>query len=158
MVPVVLQSFSLTLYKTDTIWKWTPRDGPGRSMLSPWVFLSPGCHQSCFPWKRVPAVCYAKQEKKQENRYSTFLKFSERGTKPLKNRYIFHRDLKYFSKVSCHRPRGPTPYLFIYQFCQKRYPFSYTIYRQIVPLTCLVWNLILLKMHCLLLRKIVLRD
>ena len=34
----------------------------------------------------------------------------EHGTKPLKNRYIFHhRGLKYFSKLSCHRPTTVPP-------------------------------------------------
>ena len=54
-------------------------------------------------------MCYAKQQKKTLNRHSTFLKFSERGTKPLKNIYAFHRGLKYFSKVSCHRPTAVPP-------------------------------------------------
>ena len=53
------------------------------------------------------------------------------------------------------RPEVQPPTFLYTSFVRKRYPFSYTFYWQIVPLTCLVWNLILLKMHCLLLWKIV---
>ena len=104
----------------------------------------------------------AMQNSKKKGKIDIRLSFSERGTKPSKNQYNFHRGLKYFSKVSCHRPtaqqmlcgkvspRGPTPYLFIYQFCQKKVPlFVYYLLTNSTPFICLIWILPLLKMHCL---------
>ena len=41
------------------------------------------------------------QNSRNKSKINIRLSFSEQGTKPLKNRYIFHRGPKYFSKVSC---------------------------------------------------------
>ena len=50
------------------------------------------------------------QNSRNKSKIEIRLSFSEQGTEPLKNRYIFHRRLKYFSKVSCHRPTAdPRP-------------------------------------------------
>ena len=43
----------------------------------------------------------AMQNSRNKSKINIRLSFSEQGTKPLKNKYIFHRGPKYFSKVSC---------------------------------------------------------
>ena len=50
------------------------------------------------------------QNSRNKSKIDIRLSNPEHGTKPLKNRYIFHhRGLKYFSKVSCHRPTTVPP-------------------------------------------------
>ena len=50
------------------------------------------------------------QNSRNKSKIAIRLSNPEHGTKPLKNRYIFHhRGLKYFSKVSCHRPTTVSP-------------------------------------------------
>ena len=50
------------------------------------------------------------QNSRNKSKIDIRLSNPEHGTKPLKNRYIFHhRGFKYFSKVSCHRPTTVPP-------------------------------------------------
>ena len=146
------------------------------------------------------------QNSRNKSKIAIRLSFCQQGTKPLKNRYIFHRGLKYFSKVSCHRPTavplgggggGVRWYstnryaLYIYIGLDKttNKTLSCLVLSLIVryagrlrpgvqPLTFYIpvlsekvsffvyylltnstpFPIILLKMHCLLLRKTVLRD
>ena len=126
MAPAVLQSFSLTLYKTDTFLKGTPRDGPCRSTV---IFFD-SIKQTPFEsghLEMAPAVqCYhlefsylldvinlafrgrrfrrcAMQNSRKNSKIDIrlSLSFLNEEQNLQKN---FHRSLKYFSKVSCLRP------------------------------------------------------